>query len=52
METESGDTSIFIETMQDGGFLNFFSKGEWFASEPEVFGAKLSFVLFCTISET
>lgn len=52
MEMENGDISIFIETMQDDGFLNFFPKGERFGSEPDVFGAKLSFLLFCTMSET
>lgn len=54
MEKENGDISIFIETMQDGGFLSFFffSKEEWFGSEPEGFGAKLSFLPFCTMSET
>lgn len=55
METGNGDTSIFLETMQDGEFLFFFSsKGERFGSEPEpeVFGAKLSLIPFCTMSET
>lgn len=33
-------------------FLFFFSKEEWFGSEPEGFGAKLSFLPFCTMSET
>lgn len=54
METENGDIRIFIETMQDSEFLFFFppSKLEWFGSEPELFGDKLSFLLFCTMSET